>query len=491
MRRFWEIVPGLTTWATIIGLLFIAFINSHLLAVIILVYSIFWLIKIFLLTGHLVAGYFRYKKDVTIDWFGKLKKDFPRRWRRLYHLVIIPAYKEDISIIRRNLRAIKDSDYPMDRLFVIVAFEAREEGVSEKIAQLTYEFEPQFARFMTTLHPADIAGEIKGKGPNITWAARQFIPELKKMSLQPEQVITTTLDADNVVDRRYFANVSWAYLNDPDPIHKSFQPLPMYFNNIWKIPMLTKATNLGSSFWQLNVAMRPENARNFSAHAQGLAALIKTDFWSVTTIVEDGHQFWRSFFAFNGNHRVVPLFVPIYMDAVQGEDFLDSIKEQYLQRRRWYWGVSDVPYVFINAWHNRKIGFWHKWKHFFQLWESHYSLATQSFFLMIGWLPLQVDAQFRQSVLGYNFPTVYSVILSTAWIGMIASMWIASNLVPPRPGKRSVYIATLIKEWIFAPIILPLAGIFFSSLPAIDSQTRLMLNKPFNVFNVTKKQAVK
>jgi len=490
MRRFWEIVPGLATWTTIIGLLVLAFINSHALAVIILVYAIFWLVKIFIMTGYLVVGYYQYRKDVAVDWFNRLKNDFPRRWRKLYHLVIIPAYREEISILRRNLKAIRESDYPADRLIVIVAFEAREEGADKKIAQLTYEFGSQFVRFMTTLHPANIAGEIKGKGPNITWAARQFLPELKRMNLDPEQVITTTLDADNVVDRRYFASVSYAYLDDPDPIHKSFQPLPMYFNNIWRIPMLTKATNLGSSFWQMNVAMRPQNARNFSAHAQSFAALIRTDYWSVTTIVEDGHQFWRSFFTFNGNHLVVPIFVPIYMDAVQGENLFDSMREQYLQRRRWYWGVSDIPYVFINAWGNKKIGFWRKWKRFFQLWESHYSLATQSFFLMIGWLPLQIDAQFRQSVLGYNFPTIYRIILFAAWIGMIASMWVASNLVPPRPGKKSIYIVTLIKEWIFAPLILPLAGIFFSSLPAIDSQTRLMLNKPFTVFNVTKKQAV-
>lgn len=491
MRRLWEIIPGFTTWVTIIGLLILAFINSHILAVIILIYSIFWLIKVFLMTGYLVAGYFSYKRDVTIDWFSKLKKDFPRSWRRLHHLIIIPTYKEDISILRHNLQAIVDSDYPNDRLIVILAFEAREEGVEAKMSQLTYEFEHKFAHLMTTIHPANIPGEVKGKGPNITWAARQFLPVLNKLCLDPENVITTTLDADSRVDRRYFACVSWEYLNDPDPVHKSFQPLPMYFNNIWQIPMLTKATNLGSSFWQLNVAMRPQNARNFASHAQSFAALIRTDFWSVTTVVEDGHQFWRTFFAFNGKHLVVPVFVPIYMDAVEGDNLYDSMREQYLQRRRWYWGVSDVPYVFINAWRNRRINWWLKWKLFLQLWESHYSLATQSYFLMIGWLPLQVDAQFRQSVLGYNFPTIYRVILFAAWIGMIASMWVASNLVPPRPGKRSVYILTLIKEWIFAPIILPLAGIFFSALPAIDSQTRLMLHKPFTVFNVTKKAVVK
>lgn len=490
--RLWSFLPGFLTWLTIIGLLGLAFLNPFLLATIILVYVVYWLIKIFRMTGYLVAGFWRYRQKIKIDWLAKLARDFPNRYRKIYHLVIIASYKEDISILRRTLNSIKASSYPQDRILVALAFEGRDRALAPRYApRLIREYEHQFSKFLVTFHPADIPDEVKGKGPNISWAAREVKKYLDQEQIIYDQVITTTLDADNRVDRQYFANLAWSFLNDPDPIHKSFQPLPMFFNNIWQIPLAVKMTALGSSFWQIIMAMRPHHARNFSAHAQSFAALVATDFWSGETVVEDGHQYWRSFFAFEGRHSVIPIFVPVYMDAVQGENLFDTLRAQYLQRRRWFWGVSDLPYVFCQNLRHREISGFYKWLQFLRLLESHHSLSTQSFILLIGWLPLAVNPNFAETVLGYNFPTLYRAFLLAAWIGMIANMAIASSLVPPRPGSKFGYFLALAKEWLLAPIMLPLSGIFFSALPAIDSQTRLMLNKSFTVFNVTRKAAVK
>ena len=491
LRRAWEIIPGLLSWLTLVGLLIGAFLAPNVIAIIILIYAIYWLIRILIMTGYLAAGFWRYRQEIRTNWLKRLQADYPQSWEELYHLAIIATYKEDISILRHTLEAIRQSDYPASKLIVMVAFEARDKANAAKYAKLlTHEFEPRFFKFLTTIHPDGISGEVRGKGPNITWAARRAKEWVDERQLNYHKIITTTLDADNRVDKQYFANLSWAYLNDPDPYHKSFQPLPMFFNNIWQVPLPVKITALGSSFWQMIQAMRPYYARNFSAHAQSFAALVATDFWSTQTIVEDGHQYWRSFFTFNGNHHIVPIFVPVYMDAVQGQSLSDTFKQQYLQRRRWFWGVSDVPFVFGGAFRNGTIPFFYKWLQFARLVESHWSLATQSFVLLIGWLPVLLNVQFQNSVLGYNFPIIYRIFLFAAWIGMIASMAVASAIVPPKPGRRSGYILTLLKEWILAPLMLPISGIFFSAIPALDSQTRLMLSKPFTVFNVTKKVAI-
>lgn len=461
------------------------------MATLVMIYAIYWLIRVFIMTGFLVAGFARYRKEVAIDWQSRLEKDFPGKWQDLYHLAIVPSYKEDISILRHTLDAIRKSKYPHKKMIVVLAFEERDKVFAPEYTPiLTREYEHQFYKFMITSHPSDIPGEVRGKGPNITWAARRVKEYLEQKSIDFNKVITTTLDADNRVDPQYFANVSWAFLNDPDPYHKSFQPLPMFFNNIWQVPLPVKMTALSSTFWQMIQALRPRHARNFSAHAQSFGALVETDFWSVTTVVEDGHQYWRSYFKFKGNHHIVPIFVPVYMDAVQGENMYDTFREQYLQRRRWYWGVSDVPHVFEHSYGNSDIPFFYKWLQFGRLVEAHYSLATQSFILLIGWLPLLAVSEFKTTVVGYNFPTVYRVLLSTAWIGMIANMIVASTLVPPKPGQRYKYIIAVAREWILAPLVLPISGILFSAIPAIDSQTRMLLNKPFTVFNVTKKAAV-
>lgn len=240
--------------------------------------------------------------------------------------------------------------------------------------------------------------------------------------------------------------------------------------------MPMRLTAMGSSFWQLIVATRPSRLRNFSAHAQSLEALIRVDFWSKTTIVEDGHQFWRTYYKFNGRHEVVPMYVPIYQDAVLASDFKSTMKEQYLQKKRWAWGASDIPYVMEHTFGNTKIPFIDRWANALILWEAHLTWATTSVVLATSaWLPLLLNPKFRDTVLAFHFPIVYSRLLEMAWIGMITTLIISTLLVPPHRGKKP--IGRIILDWIFTPIALPFTNIAFSSIPALEAQTRLMLGK--------------
>ena len=144
---------------------------------------------------------------------------------------------------------------------------------------------------------------------------------------------------------------------------------------------------------------------------KSLEALELVDYWSVTTIVEDGHQYWRTYYAFEGNHHVVPLFTPIYQDAVLAGSFKDTVKEQYLQKKRWSWGVSDIPYVMEHTIGNKKIPWVDRWANALILWEAHLSWSTASIVLATAsWLPLIMNIGFRSSVLAYNFPIVYKVL---------------------------------------------------------------------------------
>jgi hypothetical protein len=263
----------------------------------------------------------------------------------------------------------------------------------------------------------------------------------------------------------------------------------MYFNNIWDVPVPMRLMAMSSSFWQMVVATQPHLLRNFSAHAQSLEALVATDFWSRKTIVEDGHQFWRSYFAFDGNHQVVPLFAPIYMDAVLADNFWMTLKEQYLQQRRWSWGVSDIPYVFTRMINDRKISFWDKLIKAIMLFDSYYNWATASFVLaIVAWYPFVFSHDFFNSIYAYSFPLVYKVLLMLAWVGMITTLVISTILLPPNKKRRFNPRFYLIRDWIITPIILATTNIIFSAIPALESQTRLMFKK-YLEFRVTVKSA--
>lgn len=487
-RRLFEILPGAIVWFIILFPIALSIWAPKVLAIYMIFFLSFWLVRTFGMSGRLVVGYINFRRDTRIPWRKMLEDLTPKdSWKKIWHLVIVPELFEDISILRSSIESVINSDYPMDQVIYVLATEERDkENAIRDAAILKKEYATKVNDFVSIMHPDNIAGEVKGKGPNLANAGKQMVAYFEKRGIPFENIICTNMDADNVMDRRFLPCLTYKYLTDPDPIHKSFQPLPMYFNNIWDVPMPMRLIAMGSSFWQLVVATRPSRLKNFSAHAQSFEALVRTDFWSTATIVEDGHQFWRSYYRFNGRHTVVPMYTPIYMDAVLGDSMRETIKEQYLQKKRWSWGVSDIPYVMEHTFKDKNINFIDRWANALILWESHISWSTTSIVLATSsWLPLALNPAFRNTVLAFNFPHVYRWLVAAAWIGMVITLIISTLLVPPHRGKKPV--VRILLDWILTPILLPVSNIFFSSIPALESQTRLMLGKYLEVFRVTKK----
>lgn len=544
-RRVFEILPGLLTWTALLAPIVLSFFLPAFVAYFIIVFDLFWLFRAFYMSRNLLYSYNRLNIDQKIDWQIKLHeteniegkreeiereiKKYERKiWLRypfnlflriipkirkdtfylsylrdtlhelgeasqsevlnykdIYHLVILATYKEDIKILRQSIDAVLESDFPQDRILFVLATEERDkENAIKNATQLEKEFKDKFGLFFWTVHPKDIPGEIIGKGGNITFAGRAVKKIIDQKGIPYENIITTTLDADNKVHPEYFACLTYKYVINPNRIRRSFQPIPIFNNNIWDVPAPIRVVAMGNSFWQLMESTRPERLRNFSSHAQSFQTLIDTDFWSTTTIVEDGHQFWRTFFAYNGDHQLVPLFMTIYQDAVLGDSYRDSLKAQYIQLKRWAWGASDLAYVVLNSYGNKKIPFIKKVLAIYRLIEGYFLWATAPLFITFTtWVPILLNPQFRHSVLAQNLPIVTSQILTVATVGLIVSIIISTILLPGRPKRyhKSKYV-TMVFQW----FLLPIVTIFFSSLPAIDSQTRLMLGKSFE-WQVTKK----
>ena len=487
-KRLFEILPGAFAWLNIFLPVALAFISPRFFAVYMIFYISFWLVKTFFMSYRLIVGYISYKRDRRIDWMGRLNSLMPKdSWKRIYHLIIVPTYKEDIEILRSSMKSVINSNFPLENIIFVLATEERDRERAVENAQiLSKEFAGRIGHFEAIMHPADIPGEVIGKGGNITYAAQNILKYFDQKDIPYENVVVTTMDADHMLDKKYLADLTYKYVTDPDPIHKSFQPLPMFFNNIWDVPMVNRLIAMGSSFWQLIVTTRPSRLKNFSAHAQSLEALVRVDFWSVKTIVEDGHQFWRSYYAFNGRHEVVPMYTPIYQDAVLAENFTNTMKEQYFQKKRWSWGVSDIPYVMEHTFNDKKIPFFDRWANALILWESHLSWSTTSLVLASSaWVPIFLDGKFQTDILAYSFPYVYTRFVMIAWTGMIVTLVISTLLAPPRHGKKP--FSRIVFDWILTPIIMPISSILFSSFPALESQTRLMIGKPLEVFRVTVK----
>lgn len=155
----------------------------------------------------------------------------------------------------------------------------------------------------------------------------------------------TTLDADTNIDKEYMNIMSYTYLTTPDRKYKSYQPVIFFFNNFRSAPFFSQVISLLNTFWILFNFTKRYGTRNFSTHMQPLDALIELDFWSVQTIVEDGHQYRRSFFGFNGKYECIPVYTKVYQDCNLNTDIFETAKAQYKQMRRWAHGAEDISYV--------------------------------------------------------------------------------------------------------------------------------------------------
>jgi hypothetical protein len=252
--------------------------------------------------------------------------------------------------------------------------------------------------------------------------------------------------------------------------------------------MLNRIIAFGSSFWHMIESGRPDRLRNFSSHAQSLDALLETDYWSTATIVEDGHQYWRSYFQFRGNYTVVPLFIPIYQDAVQHENYSKTLWSQYKQLRRWAWGCSDIPFVLQHMkLHRKSISFTNRFANLWRLIEGHYMWSTAPIIITLTVpVPRMINEHFATTIMSYNMGITLSSLFSIAMVGIFVSIWISLLMAPPIPKTNNARYWWLKFSSIFQWFLLPISTILFGALPAIDAQTRLMLGSSLD-FQVTKK----
>jgi len=431
-------------------------------------------------------GYYHYKKDIEIDWFKELL-GLPqfKKWQDLYQVVIYPNYKEEIETLRRSLRACQRATWPKEKMIIVLAMEEREgESAEEKARALKQEFAGRFFKLLVTFHPKDLPGELKAKGANATWAAQRLREFLDQHNIPYEKVLVSTFDADSCPHPQYFACLAYKYITNENRTKRSYQPIPLYSNNIWHAPAITRIIAFSASFWQMIEATRPYRMINFSSQAMSMKTLVDINFWDKTIVSEDSRQFFRAYFRYHGDHQVVPVFTPVYMDAVLGKNFWETLKEQYLQKRRWAWGVEHFPYLLEELPRHKEIPWVLRALLLWRQFEGHYSWATASLLLALsGWLPFALNPTFRSTVLAYNLPSLARLLLGLTWVGILISTYISLGLLPPRPKEYGIWkMLEMYIQWALTPI----TAIFFGSIPAVDAQTRMMLGKSLG-FRVTKK----
>lgn len=475
LYRILEIIPGFFAWTFLAAVILASMYASFVAAYFIIAFAVYWVLKTIFLSYHVRYNWRRLRHHMELDWQAMVERF---AYEQYYHLLVFPYYKEPEEVLDETLTALSKVKYDTSKLIVVLAAEARAGEEAERLGQRMCEkWRATFPHMLVTVHPADIPGEIAGKGSNVHYALEATRREVLDVHTIPyKNVLTSIFDVDTVVYPDYFNCLIWHFMTAEQPYKSAFQPVPLFTNNIWEAPALSRVMAMSSTFWQMIIQERPDRAATFSSHSVSFQALYEIGYGQANVVSEDSRIFWNLFIANNGNFHVVPMSYPVAMDATAAPRIWGTISNIYKQHRRWSYGTENWCYITYHFIKNKSIPLRKRVAVCAIQGEGYWSLATHPLVLFIlGWAPIFLGtAAFHQTVLSYELPLLVRNLLTIAMAGLVISSIISFSLMPKRPKEKSRFrYLVIVLQWVMVPITM----VVFSAIPGIDAQTRLMFGK--------------
>lgn len=482
---------------------------------------------------------FERKYKNKLDWHKKIQADMESYHKvqntkfakpgRIFHFPIFAVYDESPEIIARSLKKIFDSGYDLEKVFVFVSQEARA-GLKNNLNLKTYlesqswlsvyqspetdlakvynqnhnelDYEnldfkkiiPQKTKLsvILTQHPDGLEGEIRGKASNEDWGGRQASLFVKANNIDPEMVLLTSLDSDSKIGPYFLQMLSYRYCLSEDRSKAGFQPLPIYANNFFQSNLFPRIVATNTTIWYMVQASLLDELHFFANYSVPLTVLRKIDFWNREVIAEDSLLFAKCYVGFGGDFRVIPFYGTFEGDAVEGEDYLEAIVNQYKQLQRWAWGgIEGFPYKFQKFFleeEGKKIPLKKRLKMIRLEFLGHFFWATLPLtFSVFIFLP-QVfgNQQYRESTVQTNLWIFGQYFTWISFVYLIISSYITFAFIAQKATKnikvRWYHWLVICLQWIVSPAIF-----IMMSPPALDVQIRGLFGKYLGYWVTPKK----
>jgi len=474
-------LPGLVSWTLIFFPVWGSIFIPYAVAYFILFFDVFWFYRSFslVITAHL--GSKKIREAEAQNWLEKAQA-LPN-FNKVNHVIIIPNYKETPEKLRRIVGTIAAQTFPLKNIYVVLAMEKRETDAKKKASNIIHEFENTFGGIYATYHP-DIIGEVKGKSSNESFAAK----EIDKILIEPKILdidftTVTTADADSMFDRQYFSYLAHGFLIEPKRYNRFWQSANVDHNNFWSVPAATRIFSFFSSLWRTGLLVQGDRLIATSTYSLSFKLLKTIGFWDTDVIPEDYRVFFKAFFFMKGDIYANPIFLKTSMDSPLSATYISSLQNKYSQIRRWSYGASDDP-IFIK-WYLTVPGvpFVRKTKILFHVLLDHFMWPANWFILTVATNVITlVNPVFSRTTIGYNLPILARIILTLSLVATVI-MVVIDYRNRPKHLSRSKF-----RELVFPLefILMPIAGFFLNSLPAMISHTQLMLGKKME-YKVTEK----
>ncbi len=480
-QRLLEIIVPIGSWFLITLPLWFSPFHPALVAYFIIAFDLYFFYKSLITAYSAVVSYSEILFHSKINYQKKIKS--LKQGETLSHFIIIPNFKEPLHKLDSTINSFVKNDYPYKNIYLVLGFEKREKEANEKAKFLVNKYRMSFKDILVTYHP-DLPHEEPGKASNQTYSAKIVDRYITKAGLKREQVVITICDADSYLPKNYFSYLSFTFLKDQDRIYHFYWAPVLLYNNFWKLPLFVRMQATLSSILRLAFLSQKENLIQVSTYSTSLWLLKKINFWDVDIIPEDWHVFFQAFFTYSDKVKTIPLFTIVNGDAVYSGAALKTFANRYEQEKRWAWGVSDVGYVLKKFFQAPNVNFWPKFRKVIFVAETHLFWPVSFFILTISAsIPPLINPIFKRTVLGFLLPKLSALILTLSSAMLILYIYLDIKIRQRVNNKTTLFnLPLLMVQW----YLLPIVSFFFSSLPALDAHTRILLGKKLK-YKVTEK----
>lgn len=484
-HRALEVLIGVVTWSLITAPFWAAVVMPDKWVYLFVAFSLYWLYRSVSLAVYAPLAYRRLLAGQRRDWLADCQT--LTRWQSVHHLVVIPTHREPLELLAESLRYLANQDFPRKQVSVLLAFEERDPDALEKARRLSVRFRGQFANLWVSLHP-NLPDEPAGKASNLAYA----IPRARQLLLTGGQdlegVLLTICDADSRLHAKHLSALTYSFLSDPNGRYCLYQPALLFHANLHRIPVYVRVIDGLYSVIQLTRLWASYKLVTQSTYSLTLTACHDIGYWDPDVVPEDSHMFFKMFFKWGEKTRVCPIYLPVLADAAEGPTWWRTLISHYRQARRWAWGVSDVPYVLVEAARGQDIPLrarlvragHYTWEHL--LWPTHW-------FLLAGGINLIPHLAPRIALL----PTMQdlSLLSSTAFAAstpfLLVLIWVDQRL---RAGLSRSFFGWQAWVGLLGWVFLPALGLVLMVLPAVEAHTRLLLGRTL-AYDVTEKMVVR
>jgi hypothetical protein len=473
--RWAEALPGLISWFVLALALVTAFMDTSIFAAFVLAFMIYWISGCMSILYSSLKGWGRIEETREIDWLGRLDREFPE-WKDYYYCTIVPFASESIKVLRPTIQSIASADFPTDRKLLFLSSEAALPEGRIIANRLAAEFSDRFAGIYVIEHVLK-PGELKGKASNENYCGRFAYDKIAELGIDPGKVLVSSNDSDMRIEPHFPAYLLHEYLSEgSERDMRIYQPIPSDFGDYWGASFFTRMLILSGVLWRITLQVRGKTRCTvFSFYSMSMKALHGIGYWDPDVIPEDERIMFKAIERFGRKFKVHPLFTLIKGSSIRGEGFWGSVSEQYTQILRWAWGASEIAHsLSVRSRLGREGRKAMRGPILNQIRSATEWSLVPLILVFGGLLPGLVDPWFVYTPFGNIYAITMAVIALTSTGFILCTIWLEHIIAPPRPDERFSLVSLCgTAAWFLSPAV----SLVFGSLPALEAQTRLIMNQ--------------